>query len=574
MSGQKTKIITYLNYESLFEDFQKGKLIVPISYLNDSKNIDSSIVEIIKNFDSVEAISYSSFLNAIVQTCDVDESLRLGMEEIKKLKLTNRSHVSGILFHRDNLLYLISQIIQKNKNGTLKITGPGNSSNLREYYKSLLLISSKLNKSEGDKRYNVLKDYFIRAYPYYYSPKTSFVIYSTRIQRYWHIYSEILIELDLSSITEGIKIIEEKTNISLKEYVYVVGQILMWFLQIPYERNTARNGGLNNLGFNYKHISTFYINKDKFGSGESFIKLIDHLSIDLEGMKQKFLNDQRRDKIEGFYEHFQNFFDKPIFKIDENNYCIIDLKFLIEGMCSGFIWHLNDLSPVKFEQIKDQYGHLVEEYFIFLVTKIFKGVLITNKETNQPDAILELDDYIIIFEFTTEYYKFASLYNTNTKEILDDLYKIFFNEGKTDNRGRGKKDKGKFLKLENYIKVKESKGKKIIPVIITENYIGDYDLIDNFDRFIEKEISNKQLNRLKKHKPLIINLDDLEIFWAFSEHSKASQEFVQYIQSWEKSDKGSFHYNFSYFIIEQTDGLIKNNDYKKFFNFQKFITNQ
>ena len=574
----KTYSITHLTYEKLFGDIQKGNLIIPISYLNEIKNIDDLISDIIKNFDSVEAIRYSSFLNAVTQTHNINENIALQSEEIKNIELTNTSYDKGILFHRDSLLYFISQVIVKDKNGTLDITGPGNASNSRDYYKSLLLINSKLNRSVINEKQTVLKDYFIREYPYYYDPEILYNTYSTRIQRYWYIYNHLLPDLDKQSknnLCDIIKILEEKTQISLKDYFDVLEKVLEWFLGIPYARRYSNNKEFEALGFQYRALNTFYINKDNFKEDESFIKIIDHLSIDIKQMKQKFLNIERRDKIEGFYEYFQNFFDKPIFKIDEDDYCIIDLKFLFEGICSGFIWHLKDISQYEIKRIKDKYGYLLEEYFIFLLKKIFKdkNVIITNKDEGKPDAFLQFDDYIIIFEFTTEPYRFASLYNTEKKGFLDDLYRILFNEGEGDTRGRNKKDKGKFFKLNTYIEEQKNKGKKIIPVLITENYIGDYDLINEFyeldesSGFIEQKISNKNLDNLKEYKPLIINLDDLERFWAVSDSNKAEQEFIQYIEAWEKEEKNIFHYNFSLYMNNKSGNVVKNSRFKEFFDF-------
>ena len=63
-----TKIMTFLNYENLFSHIEKGGLLIPNSYLKNDKNIDSLINNIIENFDSIEGISSSSFLNAIRST--------------------------------------------------------------------------------------------------------------------------------------------------------------------------------------------------------------------------------------------------------------------------------------------------------------------------------------------------------------------------------------------------------------------------------------------------------------------------------------------------------------------------
>jgi len=567
---KSTKIMTYLSYEKLFGNVRKGSLVVPISYINDEKNIDSLVSDIIDDFNSVEAISYSSFLNAIVQSCRAEEVLEKGIKDMKASKLIHNSSVDGILFHRDNLLYFISQIIQKSKKGTVKITGPENIVNSRAYYKSLLLINSKLNRSES----NFLKDYFIRAYPYYYSPEASYTIYSTRMQRYWYIYNIISKNLEKKKkdkICRAIKTMEQKIGISLKDYFHIAGQVIVWFLKIPLMRQSCNDKRLQHLGFNYKDIETFYINKKRFRGNSAFIKLIEHFSVDLNEIKKKLSSNNRRDKIRGFYSHFQNFFDNPIFKINKTDFCIIDLKFLFEGMCSGFMWHLSNLSTNRLEEIKEQYGYLLEEYFIFLLKKIFSNIIVTNKKESEPDAVLELDDYIIIFEFTTEYYRFASLYNNKTDLFIEDLHRLLFNEGRNDPLARGKTDKGKLFKLEKYVERYKNKNKKVIPILVTENYIGDYDLINEFNRFIDNHPKSKQLKNLKKYKPLIINLDDLEIFWAFSKLNEAGQRLIEYIKSWEKSKKGLFHYNFSYFMWNENNGEVKNKEYNKFFNFSSFL---
>ena len=57
-----------------------------------------------------------------------------------------------------------------------------------------------------------------------------------------------------------------------------------------------------------------------------------------------------------------------------------------------------------------------------------------------------------------------------------------------------------------------SSKKVIIPILVTENYVGDYDLLDRFNNFLSDNIASKKLNNLKRNKPLIINLDDLENF--------------------------------------------------------------
>ena len=102
MKNPNTKILTFLTYEKVFNEIEKNGLLLPISYLNDSDNIDVLVNSTIRDFETMEAISYSSFLNAIVQTCDAEESFNLSKKEIRQSHLADVWQ-DGILFHRDNL---------------------------------------------------------------------------------------------------------------------------------------------------------------------------------------------------------------------------------------------------------------------------------------------------------------------------------------------------------------------------------------------------------------------------------------------------------------------------------------
>jgi len=220
-----------------------------------------------------------------------------------------------------------------------------------------------------------------------------------------------------------------------------------------------------------------------------------------------------------------------------------------------------------------EYGQLLEKYFIFLLQKIFpeSEIKITINDEGNPDAVIENKDSIIIFEFTTEYYRFSSLYNPEIDDLQDDLYKLLFNTGKKDLKGRGKKDKGKFYKLNNYIEQQKGRNKKIIPILVTESYIGDYDLINKFNNVLEFNINNSsKLANIKNHKPLLICLDDLETFWAFSNPSDATKKFIKFIEDWGENEKGGHHYNFSYYM-SKIDNRVVNDEYKTFFNLNKFL---
>jgi hypothetical protein len=570
------EMMTHLIYEDLFNNVEWAGLALPLSCLDDDRFIDEVIDEVVTGLESVETISYSSFLNMIVQTCEPDESARSGRTEIEAVGFLKGVANNKVFFHRDCLLYMMSRIIADGENvntHTIRITGGSDRRGAMKYYKALLLINSKINKAGGDARHTFLKNYLIRDYPSSYSPETTRTIYSMRLQRYWRIYDQVLSGIGADKrdrICEALRIFEDDTGLSLREHYFVVTGILGWFLMIPVERRKRQDEQFSTLGFDYHNIGSFYVRRENFGDKDRFIHFIEHLAADKAGVQAQF-GKKRKDEATGIYRHFQAFFDHPVFKIDNDSFCILDLKFLLEGLCSGLLWRLKDKLPSKdFDTLKAQYGHLLEEYFVFLINQIFTHATISNTQGSGPDCVVEFGDHLIIFEFTTEYYRFASLYSQSTELFKQDIHRLLFNEGKMDPCGRDKRDKGKLLKLNQYVDERGNKGKTVIPILVTENYLGDYDLLNQFENFLDKEITKYGLNNMEGHKPLILSLDDLETFWALSNVDRAELDFVEYIRSWESSAKGGFLYNFSYFISDKGHSTIRNMGYSEFFNYSAF----
>jgi len=569
------EIMTHLAYEDVFNHAEKGGLTIPLSCLGDEGVVDEIIDELISGLDPIEAISYSSFLNMIVQTCEPEESARLGRNEIAAVGFKKNIPANKVFFHRDCLLHMMSRIITGGKDGTIRITGTNNRRGATKYYKALLLINSKINSAGKNALYTLLKNYLIRDYPPSHSPKTTNIIFKNRLQRYWYVYNKALSQMEChgrSVISQGINNLEEDSDLTLREQYSVLASTLNWFLLLPMRRQEMQNKETTALGFDYRNIGSFYIRKNNFGEPDQFVRLINFLAADKHRL-QKLFDKNRRDEAIGFYRHFRDFFDQPVFKIDNDNFCIFDLKFLLEGLCSGFLWRIKDRSSLHniYQELKGYYGQLLEEYFVFLLKQIFGHAKISKTPGSGPDCIVEFGEIMFIFEFTTEYYRFSSLYRESTDFMMQDLHRLLFNQGKGDPCGRNKTDKGKFLKLNEYLE-KENSGKKIfIPVLVTENYLGDYDLLNRFENFVDKKVNRYGLTNIQKYKPLIICLDDLEVFWALSTEDKAMQEFKAFAQAWEESDKGRFSYNFSYFISSPIEAVIKNEAYVDFFNYSNFL---
>jgi len=570
---QIMKMMTYLVYEDFYNQIEKSGLTLPISCIENEKLIDEILQELISPIDPIEAISYSSFLNMVVQNSDPDESARLGQRELVEVGFSKKMNNNNkVFFHRDCLLHMIAQIITGDQKGSMQITGGTDRRGTKKYYKSLLLINNKINCTTGSTRQTLLKDYFVRDYPLSYAPHVTSTIYKNRLQRYWYIYRQILPIMDnpeKESITECIRNLEGDSGLTLQKHYSVLAGVLSWFLLLPVEKRKKENQNIQNWGFNHRNPASFYINQNNFPDTDRLLHLIKFIAKDINCFHKNF-DRNRRDEVTGFYKNFRDFFDHPVFKIDDNRFCIIDLKFLMEGFCSGFLWRIKDNASAQnnFQQIKGYYGKLIEKYFIFLLEQIFGQDRIRITPGEGADAIVETDDCLLIFEFTTEYYRFASLYNASTDFFMKDVHVVLFNQGKDDPDGRNKKDKGKFLKLDEYLKGKQ--GKKVIPILVTENYLGDYDLINQFDNLLDTKIQENKLTNIQKHKPVILCLDDLEIFWALTEEDRAVDELCRYSQAWESANKGEFLYNFSSFISSQDGAVVKNKNYVNFFDYSKF----
>ena len=541
-------IFTYSSFEDLF--------------LLNRMDVDCLVNSRMENFDPVESICFSSFLNMIFQTTSSEDLFSLQIKELEALLMRSlQLSKQPIIFHRDNLLHFISLVIANKINGKNKITGETNRDNSLKYYQTLILINNKINFLQ----YQNFEREILKSFPYS-DHKILFHYYKQRIIRYSIIY-DIILSNELHDnqkdlLVSGIELVEEKYKLNFKGYMDVIKGLFVWFLG-------AKERGINSNHFKKEDISTFYILADNFKGSPEFISTIEALSLDLTTFDTEFKK-ERKDKIDnGIYCYFQTFFDYPIFKINENEFCILDFKFLVEGICSGLIWKIdsiiknNDLKGYSIQAIKEQYGYLLENYFCFLVKEMFSDIKVTFEQEGMPDCILEInvdgEDCVILFEFTTKNYRISSLYNKSSDNFIDDLCRILFSTVRND--------KGKFININKYMNLPELKNKKIIPVLLTENFIGDFDLLNRFNNILYEKINEHNLENLKEAKPVILNLDDLETFWAISSHGKENEEFYKLLSKWEHEEKGKYLYNFAAYASENK--RIKNDNYAKYFSFNK-----
>ncbi len=167
------------------------------------------------------------------------------------------------------------------------------------------------------------------------------------------------------------------------------------------------------------------------------------MSLDLYEMKDYIIkacqvDEEKGRKLDQIFKDSLKFFERPFFKISEDSFCIIDFKFLVEGVCTGLIWRLWPLlesSGKKLQDLRSQYGYLLESYFRELLIRIFgESNVILEEGIDKPDATVRHENYSFIFEFTVEYYKISSLYDSDPVGFYKDLEKLLFNTSDDTNK--------------------------------------------------------------------------------------------------------------------------------------------
>lgn len=579
----ETRIVTYLTYSELFDSFERSGVIIPVDTLKTAEDFEAQIEYLLQEMNPIELIQFSSFLNMICQTRDTDSTMVRGITLLDESGVIakGRGFSNKIVFHRENLLNLIGQILSKKLQGNQQLTGPQHGANHKKYSEAILLNNDMVNVGidATSAKGIFLRDHFIREWPHYYLPEIARLIYGHRIVRYRYCYETLLSTLeatDKSEIEAGISAFEQKSGVSLSAYMKVLNGLYAWFFEVPLQnQKNPPATGRPKLGFDFQNISSFYIQASLFQQDPSFITTIDLLSKDIEAMRTA--SDQEtartRDPIAGYNKSVRIFFDNPIFKISEGLYCITDLKFIIENVCGGLLWRVK--SEGNLQNFKSAYGRLMEKYFQFLISNIFKGAKIDFGEHSGADAVIEYEDKIFVIEFTTEYYRFSSLYNPTFDPFLDDAYRLLFNTGQDDPRARNKNDKGKLLKLNQYIEDNKDKGKRIIPVLVTENFLGNHSLFNEFNNFYDSEVAQKKLENIADNTPLFLCLDDIETFWSLFDPSEAGDAFLGFNDYWIPKDKGPLFHNPSSAMcrfVEEVYGKesrINNHDFADFFSPKK-----
>jgi hypothetical protein len=371
-----TKIYTHLCYGDIYNNpllYIKGKKR-PLTQLN-THDLVSFITQKLSHLEPDQAINYCSFLNMVCQTYTLDTVQKKSDQDLRFLFNIKKQFDNKILWHHDMLLYIIAEVLRGPHIGNQLCTGEENKVVSKKLYSLFLLTNTMLNK-KIDESYLYLQ--LLRDNPKTYNMNLTRNYYLRWIIRYKHIYKDVLDKLDKlkkpkNLIENGITLLKKDMKVTLDDYFEVIFKFFIWFIETPYLRK--ENKKINDKGFDLENINTFYIKKGNFS--EKIMNIIESMALDLSGMKEFIENQTQYEGCDPFFKQAMTLFHRPIFKTNENIFCVIDLKFLIEGVYSGLIWRLdhilekNKTANSSTKQLRGQYGNLIELYFVELLDKIF-----------------------------------------------------------------------------------------------------------------------------------------------------------------------------------------------------------
>ncbi len=268
-------------------------------------------------------------------------------------------------------------------------------------------------------------------------------------------------------------------------------------------------------------------------------------------------------------------YELPFFIMRDGQIIIPDMHSLFNLMTIGTKYRVKPKIEDKkyYNAFGNKYGELMEvNYFHILMRKIFGEKYIEIGRNGQCDGILKIENSIIIFEFTTESFPREALWCR--EKLKKSINRVLFYPKKS-------KPKGKLFNLANYIKNESSKRQKhvnIIPILVTERYMGNFHLLDVVTNgYLTEEITaSKSLLKanLLKHC-IFLSLDDIEIFWGSLKENLEEEEsvkiFLQKILEWDShireiSKKSPEHLwlPFSRYILGNTT-VSTNKEYQEFF---------
>jgi hypothetical protein len=524
----------YLSLEDLNTHNTNNGIILPSTNDYSFENIENLVLKYIKDYEPNHLIEFSAWLNMIYSVNDIKTNV--AFQNNLLLKTGWPTYADKVLIHRFNTLSLIGLAAKhiESLKGTISLS-ENSLEDCGKYVVALALLNCHRHNTHDFIRQ------LIRDFPNYYPSDFIKTIFYNRILK-----SYALISYKKNSIWMNLLLsFKKKTNINIKDIVKFTS--LSW----TYYFNK----------FDINRMGTFLIDDSKF---DKSLPVIRKLSITVKELAEK-LSPQDMELYKLPVETVR----QPILSKGEGIRYPVDFVSIIDtnGALAYEIFeqcYFSSQTGNKRDQYRkfkdDIYWSISEDIFIEIIKEIFPdNFQETREKKGYPDCILQDDRSIILLEYTTAEPGFMSLFSENIQKVKNKYKNVLIT------RQNQKKSKAKLKQISDQIELikKAHPNKKILPILVTDNHFGDFDLLNEMDNFLTSAIIDNKLQNLLQYKITILSMDDIFTIFRYEE-TNSFPNLVLKLNDWNSdlSIKKKYLFSFSSYVTSVCSGTSEK--YKKF----------
>ncbi|MDP3267657.1 MAG: hypothetical protein Q8M40_01280 [Legionella sp.] len=522
------ELYTYLTLEDLHRC--RNKTILPVISDLSPENLEYLALEYIKGYEPYQLIEFLSWLNMIVSVKEIDEIKLIQSHFFKNAGWPIFPH--HILLHRYNLLSLLGLTLKHIET----IKGTVSLSERCLINSDKFLVALAILNCHPHNEHDFIRQ-LIRDFPNYYNKHFRKIVYINRILKSYLLFSHKK-NKDWNDLLDLFK---RKNGLDVKQLVRSVVGFWQYY----------------SSKFNINRHQTFYIEYSKF---KKFLPEIKYLTSTTTEISRKFYSQDIRlynVSIETVLRPFVLKKEGVIFPMDFLSIINTNGALTFEIFKQCYFSSDNGSEAKQYKTFKDKiYSLISEDIFIKLIKRIFpENFEETRNQKGYPDCIVKDNGSIILFEYTTQEPGYLTIFSHDINKVKEKYSSILVK------RTNQSDPKAKLEQISKHISLLENKykGKKIFPILVTDNHFGDFDLLDQMDYFLTHCIYEKNLMNLKENKITFLSMDDIFFIFRYKRMNSISN-LTKALVEWNSdfSLKQNYSYSFSAYLASNCKAISKN----------------
>ncbi|ARB92974.1 hypothetical protein A6J40_12640 [Legionella longbeachae] len=519
---------TYLTLEDLHRC--RNKIILPIISDFSSENLEYLALEYIKSYEPYQLIEFLSWLNMIVSVKEIEEIKLIQNHLLKKAGWP--VFPRHILLHRYNLLSLLGLTLKHIE--TIKGTVSLSARCLMNSDKFLVALA--ILNCHPHKEHDFIRQ-LIRDFPNYNYNHFTKIIYFNRILKSYLLFSH----KENKEWNDLLDLFKRENELDIKQLV----RSLVGFWQYYSSK------------FNLNRHQTFFIKDSKF---KKFLPAIKYLTSTTAEISKKFHSQDIKlynVSIETVLRPFILKEEGVRFPMDFLSIINTNGALAFEIFKQCYFSADNGSEAEQYKTFKDKiYSVISEDIFIKIIKRIFtENFEETRNQKGYPDCIVKDNRSIILFEYTTQEPGYLTIFSQDISKVKEKYSSILVK------RTSQSSPKAKLQQISKHISLLENKykGKKIFPILVTDNHFGDFDLLDQMDYFLTHCIYEKSLTNLKENKITFLSMDDIFFIFRYKKMNSISN-LTKALLEWNSdfSLKKDYTYSFSAYLASNCKAISKN----------------